>query len=194
MTPVHDDALPAGDGELVVQRGDDVIGVLVPLKVRVDDVVVGALLPNQWLAARVASGDHRVCAGRSRAAVVTVPAGGAAHVLAMHPPMPSRWAMTVAPFRSSRPTVTVVAGPVAGPGPGERTAAQTWLERWVPSAASGLLLGTIAFGWLLAVVGLLLAVLGRNELVLAVAGVTMMTAGFGVAVATHWMKGRLPPQ
>lgn len=169
---------PLGDGELVVQRGDDVVGALMPLEVVIDDEPVAALLPNQIVRLRVSEGDHRVRAGRSRWATASVGAGSTVFVVAEHPPMPSRWRLIFDPVRATRPTVRVTSGPVTAPGPGQAGASQVWLQGWAASFVSINIWMTVGLGTLLVAVGSAVAVLGRAEAASVVTGAAVTAIGF----------------
>ncbi len=179
------------DGELVVQRGDDVVGALMPLKVVVDDEPVAALLPNQMVRLRVSEGNHRVSAGRSHWATASVVAGGTVFVVAEHPPMPSRWRLVLDPVRATRPTVEVTSGPITAPGPGQATASQVWLEEWAPSFLSFNIWMTVGLGALMIVVGVAVAVLGRAEVALVVTGAAVAAIGLAIAAVGLWLRARV---
>lgn len=180
-----------GDGELVVQRGDDAVGALMPLKVVLDDAPVAALLPNQMVRLRVAEGDHRVRAGRSHWTTASVVAGGTVFVVAEHPPMPSRWRLVFDPARATRPTVRVTPGPITAPGPGQATASQVWLEEWAPSFLSFNIWTTVGLGALIIVVGVAVAVLGRAEAALIVTGAAITAIGLAIAAVGLWLRSRV---
>lgn len=177
-------------GELVVQRGDDVVGALMPLKVVIDDEPVAALLPNQMVRVRVSEGDHRVRAGRSHWTTATVVAGGTVVVLAEHPPMPGRWRLVFDPVRATRPTVRVTPGTITAPGPGQATASQVWLDEWVSSFVSVKIWTTIGCGALMVVVGVAVAAIGRAEPALVVTGAAITAIGLAIAAVGLWLRMR----
>ncbi|MDO8120338.1 hypothetical protein Q6346_03305 [Isoptericola sp. b490] len=177
-------------GDLVVQRSDDTMGVLVPLKIVVDDVQAGGLLPNQALGLRLAAGDHRVRAGRSQPLTVSVEAGGTVHVLAGHPPMPGYWRLLF-DRRATRPTLEVTSGPVAAAGPGELTTAQLWMRGWLPSFARFQVGLVVALGYLALVGGAVLAVFGRDESIVVAIGVAVGVLGAAAIAGGAWGRHRL---
>lgn len=176
-------------GDLVVQRSDDTMGVLVPLKIVIDDVHAGGLLPNQTLGLRLPAGDHRVRAGRSHPLTVRVGVGGTVHLVAGHPPVPGYWRLLF-DRRSTRPTLEVTSGPVAAPGPGEPTAAQLWLKGWLPSFARIQAGVALALGCLVLIGGVVLAVLGRDEPMIVGIGVTLSGVGVVAVTAGAWVHRR----
>jgi hypothetical protein len=181
----------AGSGELAVHRGDDTMGVLLPLKVTVDGNAVARLMLNQTVTLRVSAGDHIVRAGRSRPVNVPVPTDGTVHVLAGHPPVPSYWRSVFTPFRASRPTVAVIPGPAAVPGPGQRTAPQIELHRrflaFVPFAVRDL----IVSGCLLVAAGGWFGVVGRAEVVQLVIASAIVLLGILSVTAGVWLRRRV---
>lgn len=181
----------AGSGELAVHRGDDSMGLLLPLKVLVDGIAVARLMLNQTVTLRVSAGDHLVRAGRSRWVSVRVPNDGTAHVLTEHPPRPSYWRVVFTPFRAMRPTVTVISGPASVPDPGQRTAAQIELHRrwsaFVPFAVRDL----IVTGCFLVAAGGWFGVDGRAEVVNLVIASAIVLLGILFAAAGVWLRRRV---
>ncbi|HEY3438592.1 MAG TPA: hypothetical protein VGK35_12970 [Actinotalea sp.] len=174
-------------GELVIQRGDDVLGALIPLKVFVDDTAVVGLMPNRTVALQLAQGEHRVRAGRSLPVTVSVTAGSRTFVLASHPPLPGRWRLLISPVRATRPTVEVRSSHTVGPGPGEPTAVELHLNRRLASLISFDLASLVVLGCLFFVTGVTVAVLWREAGVLvllpsAVALLGLVTAAVGIRV------------
>lgn len=196
----HDDAVsdpdPAGpaqpSGELIVQRTDDTMGVLLPLKISVDGAGAAGLLPNQAVGLRLAPGTHLVRAWRSRVLAVDVTASATVHVSAGHPPMPSYWRLVLRPFSSTRPTLAVTSGAAAVPGPGEPTAAAVWLEGWIQSFVRFNVWLTIAFGCFLVIAGAALAALG-GATPMVVMGALVVVVGLAVAGAGAWLRHRVVP-
>ena len=182
---------PSGGGDLVVQRGDDVVGALMPMKVIVDDETVAGLMPNQVIRVPLAAGDHRVRAGRSHPTMVTMLAGDTVFVLAEHPPMPSRWRLMFDSMRATRPTVRVTSGLAPTPGPGQVAASQAWLEDWAPSFVSTGIWLRVAVGAVLVVLGSALAIVGRAEPVAIAIGVVIAVAGFVTVTIGLWLQGRV---
>jgi len=180
----------AGSGELAAHRGDDTVGVLVPLKVFVDGNAVARLMPNQTVTFRVSAGDHLVRAGRSRPINVPVPTDGTVHILAGHPPMPSYWRLVFTPFRATRPTVSVTSGPASVPHPGQRTAAQIEFHRQWSAFAPFAFRQLIVLGCFLVAAGGWLGVLGRAEVVLLVVASAIVLVGILTATAGVWLRRR----
>ena len=180
----------AGSGELAVHRGDDTMGVLLPLTVFVDGNAVERLMPNQVVTLRVSAGDHPVRAGRSRPVSVPVPADGTIHVLAGHPPTPRRWRLVFAPPRATRPTVAVIPGPAAVLDPGQRTAVRIELDRrwaaFVPFAVRDL----IRTGCLLVAAGGWFGVDGRAEVAKLVVASVIVLLGILSVTAGVWLRRR----
>lgn len=181
----------AGSGELAVHRGDDTMGVLLPLKVLVDGNEVARLMLNQTVTLRVSAGDHLVRAGRSRPVNVPVPTDGTVHVLAGHPPMPSRWRLVFATFRATRPTVAVIPGPAAVPDPGQRMAAQIELHRQWSNFAPFAVRNLIRLGCFLVAAGGWIGVLGRAEVVTLVVASAIVLMGILTATAGVWLRRRV---
>jgi hypothetical protein len=185
--------LPAGAAELVVQRGDDTVGVLVPLKVSVDGAPAGGLMPNRSVAVPVSPGTHVVRAGRSRSESVTVSGGERAYLLALHPPLPSWWRVLFVPS-SMHPTIVVVPGPATVPGAGVPTAGHLELERHTKSLAAFSAGMPILWGALMVVVAAVLAVIGRDAgLFLVIPGLLALLGVGGIATGA-WLRKRVPAE
>ena len=180
----------AGSGELAMHRGDDTMGVFLPLKLLVDGNAVARLIPNQTVTLRVSAGDHLVRAGRSRPANVPVPPEGTIHVLAGHPPMPSRWRLMFTPFRATRPTVTVIPGPASVPDPSQRTAAQIELRRKSWASIPFAVRGFIRTGCFLVAAGGWFGVEGRAVVVNLVIASTAVLLGILSVTAGVWLRRR----
>jgi hypothetical protein len=180
----------AGSGKLAAHRGDDTLGVLVPLKVFVDGNVVARLMPNQAVTLQVSAGDHLVRAGRSRPVNVPVPTDGTVHVLAGHPPVPNYWRAAFTPFRGKRPTITVIPGPASVPDPSQRTAAQIEVERRLSAFIPFAVRNSIRTGCFLVAAGGWAGVDGRSEVVNIVIASTVVLLGVLFITTGVWLRRR----
>ena len=190
---MNSDSAPnvAGSGGFVAHRGDDTLGVLVPLKVFLDGDAVARLMPNQTVTLLVPAGDHLVRAGRSRPVNVSVPTDGTVHVLAGHAPMPNYWRMVFTPFRATRPTVSVISGAAPVPDLSERTAPQIELHRQWSAFAPFAVRQLIVLGCFLVAAGLWLGVLGRAEVITLVVASAIVLLGVLTAAAGVWLRRRV---
>ena len=185
--------LPAGAAGIVVQRGDDAVGVLVPLKVTIDGAPAARLMPNQFVVVPVSPGTHVVRAARSHPQSVSVSGGERVYILTMHPPAPTWWRGLFVPS-SRRPTVVVAAGPTTIPGPGVPTAGHLELEHQAKSFAARSAGLPILWGALLVVVAAVFAVVGRYAGPLLVIPGLLALVGVGVIAAGVWLRKRVPDE
>ena len=176
-----------------MQRGDDTVGVLVPLKVTVDGAPAAGLMPNRSVVVPVSPGTHVVRAGRSRPELASVSGGERAYLLALHPPLPTWWRILFVPS-SMRPTVIVAPGPTTVSGPGVPTAGHLELERQVKSFAAFNAGLPILGGALLVVVAAVLAVVGRNAGVFLVIPGLLALLGVGGIATGVWLRKRVPAE
>ena len=176
-----------------MQRGDDTVGVLVPLKVTVDGAPAAGLMPNRSVVVPVSPGTHVVRAGRSRPELASVSGGERAYLLALHPPLPTWWRILFVPS-SMRPTVIVAPGPTTVSGPGVPTAGHLELERQVKSFAAFNAGLPILGGALLVVVAAVLAVVGRNAGVFLVIPGLLALLGVGGIATGVWLQKRVPAE